>query len=105
MYIVPITSLTSIAPLAPLESAKPAELEKTGGSSVPFADVLKDAIRNVQDTQQVTQADSMKLALGQTDDLHTVQINSMKAEAAINFTAGLTSKVISAYNEILRIQI
>lgn len=75
-------------------------------STVPvFGDVLKDAMQTMQETQEVSKQDSYDLALGKTDDLHTVQINSMKASTAVELTAGLTSRALNAYKEILQTQI
>lgn len=101
MVIVPITPLNSILSLS--------EVQKEGQSGaavgLPFADVLKNAIQTMEETQAISQQDSIDVALGRTDDLHTVQINSAKAEAAVSLATGLTSKALSVYNEIIRMQI
>lgn len=101
MFIVPISPL---APMMPLDSVQGAA--KTESSSgVPFADVLKGAMKNMEETQAVAQQDSMNLALGNMDDLHTMQINATKAETAASVAVGLTGKALSVYSEILRMQI
>lgn len=103
MYIVPLSHLPSITPLEQTQKTTPAA---AAGSSVPvFGDILKDAMQNMQETQAASKQDSYNLALGNTDDLHTIQINSMKASAAVELTAGLTSRAINAYKEILQTQL
>lgn len=47
----------------------------------------------------------LDLAVGGSDDLHTGAIAAVKASAAVNYTSSLVSKAISAYNELLRMQI
>ena len=42
--------------------------------------------------------------MGQTDDLHNIMINAEKAAIALELTVQVTSKAISAYNEIMRMQ-
>ena len=100
MYIVPISQLPAIG-----EAAQRQTQVGAGTQGIPFANVLSDAVRNLQETQAASQKSSYDLAMGNVDDLHNVQIASMKASAAVEFTAGLTGRVLSAYNEIMRIQI
>lgn len=101
MFIVPLSGM------APLQSvAQPKEAAASASTAgVPFADVLSNAMRNMQQTQTVSEQDAYELALGQTDDLHTLQINSVKSMAAVEMAVGATSRVLSAYNEIMRLQI
>lgn len=101
MYIVPITKMPSVASITEAKTQQTVEQ----GSSVPFADILSQAMKNTLETQQVSNADSEKLALGEIDDLHTMMINSAKATAALEFTVELTSRAVNAYNEILRMQV
>lgn len=99
--IVPISSLT---PLASIDKSGAAQ-QQGKASGLPFADVLSGAMQNLQQTQEVSQQDSYDLALGNVDDLHTMQINSIKASAAVELTAGVTSRVLTAYNQIISMQI
>lgn len=100
MFIVPISELQPIIPTA--ESNKPSGQI---GSGANFERVLKNAIQNLDDLQGIADKDAIDLALGHTDDLHNVQINTMKATTAIELTAGITSKVLSAYQQIINMQL
>ena len=98
----------------PIEPIKPISFDKTapvstkaesGSSAVPFADILKDAVSNYADIQQTTSAEGQSLALGQVDNLAQVQIDSMKAQAALSTTVQLTSRAVTAYKEIMQMQV
>lgn len=103
MFIVPISRMPSVGSLEQLQAVQ--QPPETGGSSVPFANLLSDAMDTVRETQAQSQQDAMNLALGQMDDLHTMQINSQKAAMAMEFTTELTTRAVNAYNEILRMQV
>lgn len=100
MFIVPIGELQPL-----LSSAQSGSPSVQAGPGSAFERVLKNAIQNLGDLQSATDKDAIDLALGRTDDLHTVQINTMKATAAIELTAGVTSKVLSAYQQIINMQL
>ncbi|HWP51421.1 MAG TPA: flagellar hook-basal body complex protein FliE, partial [Clostridia bacterium] len=100
MFIIPISELQPIIPA--VESGKTSGQSGTGAS---FEHVLKNAMQNLDNLQSTVDKDSIDLALGRTDDLHTIQLNTMKATAAIELTAGITSKVLSAYQQIVNIQL
>ena len=100
MFIVPISELQPIIPTT--EGSKPSGQLGSGAS---FEHVLKNAIQNLDDLQSASDKDAIDLALGRTDNLHNVQINTMKATAAIELTVGITSKVLSAYQQIINMQL
>ena len=78
---------------------------KQGVQSAPFADVLKNAVENLKETQIQSQQDNYDLAMGNTDNLAAIMINSAKADAAVTMTVQLTSRAVNAYKEIMQMQI
>ncbi|MEG2144577.1 MAG: flagellar hook-basal body complex protein FliE, partial [Oscillospiraceae bacterium] len=102
MFIVPMEGIKNIAGIT--EKISPAETA-LAKNEIPFKDVLSNAFRDLQETQKVSDHDAYMLAMGQTDDLHTVMINSQKAETALNMTVQLTSRALAAYNEVMRMQV
>ena len=96
MFIVPITPLNVSTEIQPKNNT----LEGASG----FRTIFDDLITQARETQEVANQDSMNLALGQTDDLHTIMINAEKAAIALELTVQVTSKAINAYNEIMRMQ-
>lgn len=103
MYIVPMNN--SITPLDTMSQTE----EKTAGSLTDgqpsFTDVFKEAFRTVQETQEVVESDSIKLAVGEIDDLHTINLNRAKATLAVDTFVALKNSAVEAYNEIIRMNI
>lgn len=102
MFIVPLEGLPSMKSID--GAGKALATSDTNGVPV-FGDILKSAISNVRETQEIAQQDSYDLAVGKTDDLHTIQINSLKASSAVELAAGITSRALTAYKEILQTQL
>ena len=106
--IQPMSFSSSIEALKPLpfDKASPAvENRDSDSSAIPFADILKDAVANYADINQTANAGTQALALGDVDNLAQLQIDSMKASAALSTTVQLTSRVVSAYKEIMQMQV
>lgn len=100
-FIVPISSLPTISSIE-----KPAAAKATqAAESLPFMNYLQDAIQNMEASRENSQASTYNLAVGNSDDLHTGAIDSLKYSTAVNFASGLTSSVIRAYNELVRMQL
>jgi len=70
-----------------------------------FRNVLNNAIYALEETQRASRYDAIQLALGNVDDMSEIMINTLKAESMIQTTVQITSRVISAYKEIMSIQI
>jgi flagellar hook-basal body complex protein FliE len=72
-------------------------------SFIPFEDLLKNAISQVTVTNQAVQQDVVSVAKGETDSLHTITIDSAKADLALQTLVQVRNKALDAYNEIMRI--
>jgi flagellar hook-basal body complex protein FliE len=93
--MIPIESMTNqISPVNKIEN------QPTNS----FTDVLKDAMNNVTKLQESAEAATEQLALGQVDDIHSIMIQTERAALALELTVQVTSKAVSAYNEIMRMQ-
>ena len=100
-FIVPIGNLPTISTIAEKNAAaKPA-----AESNIPFASFLQNAMANVVETKAASDATTYGLAMGDNDDLHTGAINSLKFSTAVSYASSVTSSVIRAYNELLKMQI
>lgn len=100
MFIIPMSGITPLEGISQTNKA-----EKSNASQASFADVFKQAVSNVEDTQKVCQEDSIKATLGQVDDLHTVQINMQKAATALNVLVSMKNTAVESYSEIMRMSI
>ena len=104
-----MTGLMTIVPISeilPIGSEKAAGVKDSGfGTSVPFADVLKDAVQNLEEARKLSEQDSYDLVTGSVSDLHNVMIHSAMEATALETTVQLTSRAVSAYREIMQMQI
>jgi len=101
------TSFTPITPIKKMEFqvSDNTARELGGESSLSFKDILQESIEELAAAEEAAAEDSINLALGNADDLAQIQINSLKAQAALQTTVQLTSRVINAYKEIMQMQI
>jgi len=109
MFIVPISSMSSISSI---NSLKPAGIDKSsqiGGAdqtaAIGFKDVFSQAVGNVEQTENVVSQDAYNLSVGKTDDLHTMMIDAAKADLALQTMVQLRNKMIEAYTEVMRINL
>ena len=70
-----------------------------------FSDCLIDALKETNALQQKSDALNAALAAGQVDDISQVVIASQKADLAMQLTLQVRNKAISAYQELMRMQI
>ena len=101
MFIVPISS--SITPVESLFDRT--EVMETGSNddAPKFSDVFKEIFSEVLETQKTVQEDSVKLTLGEIDDLHTIYNNMTKASVAVDTFVAVKDAAVNAYNSILQI--
>lgn len=98
MYIVPMNSITGIEGLK--DKGNTVNRTESG-----FKDIFKDALQNVVNTQKVCEEDNIKVALGDVDNLHEIQINSQKASLALETFVSMKNTAVDAFNELMRISI
>ncbi len=99
MYIIPMSGINPLNTMSQVE--KPQQEEAVSG----FSDIFKQAIKNAEDTREICEQDSVKVALGEIDDLHTVQINLQKAATAMEVLVSMKNTAVDSYNEIMRMGI
>ncbi len=102
MQITPMMRMEGVQSLEEL-SRTGASQETTGKNS--FKNILQDAIKEADQSLMATQEMDKQLASGQIDNLHTALIQAEQSAAAVEFTTQLSSKAVSAYNQIMSMQI
>ncbi|MGA2272282.1 MAG: flagellar hook-basal body complex protein FliE [Bryobacteraceae bacterium] len=75
----------------------------TGGSD--FSQVFSSAIRSVEGAGQEAQASVERFLTGEGEDLHTAALAVTRAEMAFDMFLQTRNKVVSAYQEIMRMQL
>jgi flagellar hook-basal body complex protein FliE len=96
-----IGSIGSIPGLNQTNAAKGA-----GNAPAPgFADMVKDAVNEVNNLQGNADTLAQKLATGDVQDVHQVMLALGKASSAFGLTVQVRNKAIEAYQEIMRMQV
>ena len=72
---------------------------------ITFTDLLRQSLSQVNDLQFEADDWATKFAAGQTDNIHQVMIAAQKADIALQLATAVRSKIMDAYNEIMRMQI
>src|SRR4051794_23663956 len=94
----PISSISGISlPQAP-------SLE-TRGPSGAFQEVFANAVRNVEGSGHEASASVEKLLSGEGAELHTTILATQRAELSFELFLQMRNKVVSAYQEIMRMQV
>lgn len=101
MFIVPIS--TNISPVQSMFDKQPASVAPN--STASFSDVFKEIFNEVQETQRITEEDTVKLAMGEIDDLHTIYNNMTKAAVAVETFVSVKNAALDAYSQILQISL
>jgi len=82
----------------PVEKLK----EKEKGS---FSKIIRESIKKVMDIEKEASAEAEKLIKNETPDLHNVMIAIEKADLTFQLMMQVRNKIISAYEEIMRMQV
>ncbi len=79
--------------------------EAGGTDAGSFADLLRDALRRVNESQVAADLAVEQVATGEADDLHDAIIAVETADLALRLTAQVTQRAVEAYREISRMQL
>ena len=94
--------LSSIAPIPLPDSLTPAGATD---SSNAFSGVLKNAIGSIQSLQNNADSAVQQFLTGENDDLHTTVLATQRAELAFELGLQVRNKVVSAYQEVMKMQL
>jgi len=85
------------------------QLKGTAGISQPieksFMDTLKDSINQVNDVQMTADQSVQDLVSGGSQDLHQAMIAVEKANVSFQLMMAVRNKILSAYEEVSRMQV
>ncbi len=94
----PISAISAV----PLPSSIQPAGATSGGDA--FRDVLAGAIQSVEGFGQQATASVERFLSGEGEELHTTIMASQRAELAFELFLQARNKVVSAYQEIMRMQ-
>lgn len=99
--------MTPIAPInasLPPVSAAAGGLAAEGSSGSAFRQVLSEAVEQVQAFQNNASASIGRFVSGEGEELHQVALATQQADLAFDLFMQVRNKVISAYQEVMRMQ-
>jgi len=96
-----ISSLTSAIPVAGHAAVNAAPI---AGKSTDFASLLNGAIQGVEQPRQEANQAIQNLLNGD-EELHTVALAAQRADLAFDLGLQVRNKIVSAYQEIMRMQL
>lgn len=108
MQIIPLSSLIKNVNATGVKSAAGTGSGAITSSNIngdSFTNIFSDAVNNLKQTEAVAETENEKLLTGETDDIHTAMIAAQKAEVAVNLAVTIRDKVITAYNEVMNMQV
>jgi len=98
-----IQSLSTVKPLEALDSTDPSRTVAGGGAV--FQSVLDSAIQSVQKVQAAASNAVGEVLEGKGGELHSAIIATQRAELQFQLFLQYRNKVVSAYQEIMKVQI
>lgn len=85
---------------------KVGETQPAAAGGVDFAQVLKNTIEQVNQTQQQSEDMAAKFAAGDSDaNLHEVMISLQKANLSFQEMVQVRNRLVTAYHDVMNIQV
>ncbi len=96
----------SMPGIAPTDSASTSSIGSlgSGGDNVSFRDILGGAINQVEGARASANQSIDKFLSGEGDDLHTTILASQRADLEFQMFMQVRNKVVSAYQEVMKMQ-
>ena len=70
-----------------------------------FSAILGDAIQEVNDLQSQAGQEAQKVMTGEITDIHSAMIAVQKADVSFQMMMQVRNKIVSAYQEIMKMQV
>ncbi|WP_437187015.1 flagellar hook-basal body complex protein FliE [Planctomicrobium sp. SH668] len=93
------------SPIAPAGYSPGVGAAPQSKSGVPFNQLMMEVLQEVDQPQQTATNDMNKLLKGEVNNIHEVAINAAKADIAFRMVMEVRDKLISAYQDVMRMQI
>ncbi|MGO9259694.1 MAG: flagellar hook-basal body complex protein FliE [Bryobacteraceae bacterium] len=95
------------APIAPISApvlAEPLSQAAQPAAGASFQDAFASAVQSVESFGQNANASVERLLSGEGEELHTTILATQQAELSFDLFMQMRNKVVSAYQEIMRMQ-
>jgi len=100
-----VSSLPAIAPITPIEteSVTPSS-SSSGGSGASFGEILSSAIGEVEGARTSANQSVDRFLSGEGEDLHSTILASQRADLEFQMFMQVRNKIVSAYQEVMKMQ-
>src|SRR5713226_1631273 len=85
--------------------AAPSPAGAAGTAGAEFKSFFADAISKVESFQQNADASVERFLSGEGEELHRVALTSQQAELSFQLFMQVRNKIVSAYQEVMRMQV
>ncbi len=101
-----ISALTNVSSDYIQQALKGTKASKTETDSFDFAmNTAMSMVQEMNDTQKDYESAEIQFALGEAENTHDLQIAQSKANTTLQYTVAVRDKLMSAYKEIMNMQI
>jgi len=83
---------------------KPSTTGQASTEGPQFADILKQALQEVNEAQHTSEQEARNLISGNSTDMHTAILAVQKADVSFQMMMAVRSKLVDAYREVMRMQ-
>jgi flagellar hook-basal body complex protein FliE len=94
-----------ISSLGPLTSLQVTPLDPGSKSASGFGSILTDAMQKVESLGDDATKSVENFLSGEGDDLHKTIMTTQRADLAMELFLQVRNKVVSAYQEVMRMQV
>lgn len=101
---LPISSIAGIPSIPAADQLSSSVSGKAAGTGGDFGSALKSAIQGVENYQQDANTAVQQFLKG-NGELHNVALATQRAEMALDLGLQVRNKVVSAYQEIMKMQL
>jgi len=101
-----VSGLPPMAPIAPIETPTSSSLSSSssGASGSSFSEMLSGAIGEVEGARTSANQSVERFLSGEGEDLHSTILSSQRADLEFQMFMQVRNKVVSAYQEIMKMQ-
>jgi len=98
--------LQAISFPAPIIKSRPDEVRPADAQhGASFGSVLQEAIKGVDELQDKADKEVRSLMAGEIKDIHSAMIAVQKADVSFQMMMQVRNKLVSAYQEIMKMQV
>ncbi|MEW4490290.1 flagellar hook-basal body complex protein FliE [Thalassoglobus sp. JC818] len=98
-----ISNLSQLPEVATIASHR--DVQNTATSSMPFAETFQSLLSETLQQQQIMAHGHEQVLNGDAQDLQQLAIDTAKAELSFRFVLELRDRLITSYQEVMRMQV